>query len=149
MNDLNNKINEQYKVFLKEKDSVGLDVLRMLKAAIKKKEIDEKKELDEKEIVQVIRSQVKSRQDSIDQFKKANRQELVQKEEQELEILNQFLPQEIEDKKLEELVDQALEQTRAKEPSEMGKVMGLAVKLVAGQAGGARIKEMVLKKLTK
>lgn len=126
-------------------DADRLSVIRLLRASIKNKEIDKGKgqQLTEEEILQVISTAVKQRKESIEQFEKGGRQDLVEKEKKELAILQSFLPQPISDEELRIKIKEAIAQSGAADVKDMGKVMKLLVPQLVGKAEGSKISQMV------
>lgn len=141
---LSDKIESDFKNAMKEKKELALSTLRMLKAAIKNKEIDKKvKSLSEPEILEIIQKQIKQRRDSIVDFEKANRQDLVQKEKGEAAILEAYLPSQLSLDELKNLVQSAIQTTGAKSKADMGKVMKELMPQVTGRADGKQVSQMV------
>lgn len=141
---LSDKIESDFKNAMKEKKELALSTLRMLKAAIKNKEIDKKvKSLSEPEILEIIQKQIKQRRDSIVDFEKANRQDLVQKEKGEAAILEAYLPSQLSPDELKNLVQSAIQTTGAKSKADMGKVMKELMPQVTGRADGKQVSQMV------
>ena len=135
---------------MKAQDAPRTSVLRMAKAALKNKEIDKKAALDDAETIRVLQGLVKQREDSIEQFAKANRPELVSKEEAEITVLRSYLPQEASEADVAAAVDRAVAETGAASPKDMGKVMKAALALLAASgrpADGKKINEAVRKRL--
>jgi hypothetical protein len=122
---LKSKITEDMKVAMKAKETQRLSAIRLLLAAIKQREIDERKDLSEGEIAAVIEKMIKQRRDSISQFQAANRQDLVDVETFELNLLSAYLPKQLTDAEIAAEVSAALAQTGAKSVPDMGKVMGV------------------------
>ncbi|PIP17483.1 MAG: glutamyl-tRNA amidotransferase [Parcubacteria group bacterium CG23_combo_of_CG06-09_8_20_14_all_35_9] len=143
------KIQENLKVVLKEKNEVKISTLRMLLAEIKNEEIAKKKrgKLTDEEIQKVIKTSVKRHKDSIDTFKKGERGDLVEKEEKELEILNEYLPEKLPGEKVEKIVIEVIKKIGATEPRDFGKVMGRVMGELKGKAEGKLVSEIVKKKL--
>ena len=136
---------------MKAQDAPRTGVLRMAKAALKNKEIDKKAALEEGESIKVLQALVKQREDSIEQFAKANRPELVAKEEAEREVLRSYLPQEASDADIAAAVDEAVAETGAASPKDMGKVMKAALALLSAAgapADGKKVSEAVRKRLS-
>ena len=136
------------KTAMKAQDSLRLSVLRFLLAEIKKREIDnrtatERNSLNDVEIQKVISSLIKQRNDSIDAFKKGGRQDLVDKEMKELEILKSYLPEQLGAEELEAIIRLAIDESGAKTMADIGKVMKLALAKTAGKAGGKAINDCV------
>jgi uncharacterized protein YqeY len=119
---------------MKSQDSGRTSALRMAKAALKNREIEKKGDLDDAEATRVLQALVKQREDSIFQFRKANRPELVQKEEKELDVLKAYLPAEASEADIDQAVTKALAETGAATPKDMGKAMKAA--MTALQAAG-------------
>ncbi|MBU2025132.1 MAG: GatB/YqeY domain-containing protein [Patescibacteria group bacterium] len=147
MPDIVQKINQDLIRKAKARDQLALDVLRMLKAAIKNKEIELKRELKSEELISLLRSQVKSRQDSVAQYKLADRRDLFEKEEKEILIIKEFLPAEMSEQKLTEVVQEVIRETKALSKADLGKIMPLAIKKTRGKAQARDIKDMALKLL--
>lgn len=135
---------------MKAQDAARTGVLRMAKAALKNKEIDKKAPLDDAESVKVLQGLVKQREDSVEQFAKANRPELVTKEEAEIVVLRSYLPQEASDADVAAAVEKAMAETGASSPKDMGKVMKAALAALAASgrpADGKKVNEAVRKRL--
>jgi len=135
---------------MKAQDAPRTSVLRMAKAALKNKEIDKKAPLDDAEAVRVLQGLVKQREDSIEQFAKANRPELVSKEEAEITVLRSYLPQEASEADVAAAVERAVAETGAASPKDMGKAMKAALALLAASgrpADGKKVSEAVRKRL--
>jgi uncharacterized protein YqeY len=128
------KLKQDLTAAMKAQDAPRTSALRMAKAALMNKEIDKKAPLVDEEAEKVLQSLVKQREDSIFQFRKANRPELVQKEEAELAVLRAYLPAEASDAEIEAAVEAAIKETGAATPKDMGRAMKAA--LAALQAGG-------------
>lgn len=127
----------------RENGKLRLAVLRMVWAAIRNKEIDEKTELKDDAVLAVIMKEVKQRQDTIKEVKDANRPDVVEKNQQEIEILNKYLPKQLSDDELKVIVQDAIAKTGAKSMKDMGKVMGMVMGKTKGQATGQRVNAMV------
>jgi uncharacterized protein YqeY len=135
---------------MKAQDAARTSVLRMAKAALKNKEIDKRAPLDDAEAAKVLQALVKQREDSVEQFQKAGRQELADKEAAEIGVLKAYLPQEASDADIAGAVEQAIAETGASSPKDMGKAMkaALAALLATGKpADGKRVNEAVRKRL--
>ena len=138
------KIETDFKGALKGRNEIVLSTLRMLKAAIKNKEIDKKvKVLSEPEILEVIRKQIKQRRDSISEFEKAKRLDLVDKEKRELAALEQYLPCQLTEGELKTLIQKAIQEAGAKTKADMGKVMKAIMPQVTGKADGKQVSQLV------
>jgi uncharacterized protein len=120
-----------------------LSTLRMLSAALKNKQIDKRRSLTEEEVAETVRSLIKQRKDSIEQFGKGGRQDLVDKESAEVAVLEVYLPQQMSRDELEVMIRDAVTQTGAQGAKDMGKVMKALIPLVAGRADGKLLSELV------
>jgi uncharacterized protein YqeY len=146
MGELNDAITEELKAAMRSKDSLTLAVLRGLKAAIKNAAIEKggaDAELTDTEALAVVRKQVKQRQDSVAAFASAGRADLEEKENQEIAVLEKFLPAELSEAELEQLVKEVIASTGATSRKEMGQVMGMLQQKVAGRADNRTLSQMV------
>jgi uncharacterized protein len=141
------KITDDMKAAMKAKEAQRLSAVRLLLAAIKQREVDERKELSDAEIVSVIEKMIKQRRDSIAQFQAAKRQDLVEGETFELNLLSAYLPKQLTDAEIAEEVSAAIAQTGAKGVSDMGKVMGVLKSKLAGRADLGKVSALVKAKL--
>jgi uncharacterized protein YqeY len=123
------------------KDKVS--TLRMLNAALKNKQIDKRRPLTEEEVIETVRSLIKQRRDSVEQFAKGNRQDLVDKETAEIAVLEVYLPKQLTREELEAMVRDAVAQSGAQGAKDMGKVMKTLIPLVGGRADGKLVSELV------
>jgi uncharacterized protein YqeY len=128
------RVTQDLTAAMKSQDAGRTSALRMAKAALHSREIEKKGDLDDAEATRVLQALVKQREDSIFQFRKANRPELVQKEEKELDVLKAYLPAEASESEIEKAVEKALAETGAATPKDMGKAMKAA--MAALQAAG-------------
>lgn len=140
-------LSTQMKAAMKSGEKDLLGYARNLHAAVRKKEIDDRVDLDDPGVLKIIQTLVKQRQDSIDQFKKGNREDLVQKEEAELKFLMSFMPAQMDDAEIKKLVDWAVSESGASNPKDMGKVMKLLVPKTQGVADGAKVSQFVKERL--
>ena len=145
---LKSKITEEIKNSLKNGDKDRVSALRLLLAAIKQKEIDSREQLSDLEVIQVITKLAKQRKESIDQYLKANRTDLAQKEELELKILSSYLPSQLSDKEVEKVIDETLQEVGSTDKSEMGKIMGMLTKKLKGTADMGKVSKLIREKLT-
>jgi uncharacterized protein YqeY len=144
---LRTSIGEDMKAAMKAKDAQRLSAVRLLLAAIKQREVDERKELSDAEVVAVIEKMIKQRRDSITQFQAANRKDLVDGETFELNLLSGYLPKQLTDAEIEREVSAAIAQTGAKGAADMGKVMGVLKSKLAGRADMGKVSSLVKSKL--
>ena len=134
---------------MKAKDAARTSTLRMLKAAIVNREKDKGEQLDEEEVMKLLRSQVKQRRDSVEQYQKGGRQDLVDKETAEIAMIEDYLPQAASPGEIEHAVEAAIAETGATSMKDMGAVMKAAMALLAGKnSDGRAVSEAVKKKLT-
>lgn len=148
---LQQKLNNDLKQAMRDKDELRLSVLRMAVSALKNRSIEKRgkgleETLTEEEIIAVMRSEVKKRHDAIVEYKKGNRPKLAQKEKEEMAILEQYLPAEMSDEEIEKIVKEVVTGIGDITPKGFGKVMGEAMKRVKGQASGDRV-NIVVKKM--
>jgi uncharacterized protein YqeY len=145
---LREKINTDVKEAMKAKDTKKRDALRLLTSAFKQIEVDERKELTDEDIIKIIQTQIKRRNDAASQYKEANREDLMQIELDEIAYYEPYLPAQLSDDELCEAVSNIITEVGASSMKDMGKVMGMANKALAGQADGKRISECVKKRLS-
>jgi len=140
------KIEQDLKEAMKSEQTERVWTLRMLIASLKNKEIElrpKKQKLSEEIEIEVIKQEIKKRKEAIEMFKKGNREDLVLKEKKELEILEKYLPEQLSDDELKELVKQTKIKIKAEGPSDFGKLMGAVMKETKGRADGLKVKQMV------
>lgn len=140
---LREKIDADTKEALKAGAKDKVSTLRMLNAALKNKQIDKRRPLTEEEVIETVRSLIKQRKDSIEQFAKGGRQDLVDKETAEVAVLETYLPQQLAREELEAMVRDAISQTGAQGARDMGKVMKALITMVGGRADGKLVSELV------
>ena len=145
---LKDRITEDMKNAMRAKQSDRLGAIRLLLAAIKQKEVDERVALDDAAVLGIVEKLIKQRQDSIEQFGKADRPDLVGKEKDELELLRGYLPQQMSDAELSAAVDAALAESGATGPQAMGKAMALLKPRIAGRADMGKASALVKQRLT-
>jgi len=134
---------------MKNKDQLRLSVLRMMKSAIKNKEIEKMKPLDEAEAIAVLNTLVKQRKDSAEQFRAGGREEMALKEEAEIRIIGEYLPAAASEDDIRKAVGEAIQETGATSIKDMGKVMKATMARLAGKtAEGARVSQLVKEKLS-
>jgi uncharacterized protein YqeY len=128
-------------------DARRRDALRLLTAALKQREVDERKELADADVVAVIEKMIKQRRESIAQFEKGGRQDLAQNEQYEVGLLQAYMPQGLSDAEIEAAVAEAIAAAGAKAPSDMGQVMGALKGKLAGKADMSKVSALVKAKL--
>ena len=144
---LRERLNEEIKVAMKARAADRLAALRLMLAAVKQREVDERITLDDAGVVSVVEKMIKQRKDSISQFEKAARQDLADKEKFEIGVIEAYLPQQLSAAEIDAIVAEAIASSGAKSPADMGKVMGIVKPKVAGRADMGRISALVKSKL--
>jgi len=139
------RIAEDCKNALKTGDKQKLSVLRMVKAAAKNREIEKGSPLTEDDIQEILRTFIKRGKESIEQFSKAGREDLVKKETEELSVIQPYLPQQLSNDEVEALVKDAIHETGAREPKDMGRVMKAVMEKAKGRVDGKIVNEFVRK----
>lgn len=147
MSDLKDRIASDMKEAMRAKDAVRLESIRLLRAAIQRREVDERVTLNDEDVVGVLQKMVKQGKDSIDQFTKGGRDDLVAKEAATLAILETYLPEQIDPAELSRLIDQALSETGAQGVRDMGKVMAWLKPHVQGRADMGAVSAKIKEKL--
>jgi|TARA_B100000780_G_scaffold197710_1_gene139659 uncharacterized protein YqeY len=142
------QITDDMKSAMRSKDSERLGAVRLLLASIKQKEVDERVELIDEDIVSIIEKMLKQRRDSIEAFNKADRKDLVQKEELEIKVLQDYMPQQLSEVEVEKAIFDAIENSGAKSMKDMGAVMGILKSQLAGKANMADVSKKIKIKLT-
>lgn len=127
-------INNDMKNYMKEKDSFSLGVVRMVKGAIQLESINKKKELTDEEIISVISKQIKMRNDSIVEFEKGNRQDLVEQNKKEIEILNKYMPEQLSMEEINKIIDEAFLLIKPTSSKEQGLIMKEITPKLKGRA---------------
>jgi len=138
-----NKVDQEMILAAKATDKIRLSALRMLKNGLHNREIDLKRELNETEFFQLLSGMVKQRRDSIEQFKKGGRPDLVEKEEAELNVIREFMPAQMSETELDAIIAEAIRETGAAGVRDMGKVMKILMPRVTGKADGKMVGEKV------
>jgi uncharacterized protein YqeY len=133
---------------MKARDAIRTSALRMVKAALKNREIDKRAELDDDDALQAISTLAKQRRESIEQFRAGGRQDLVEKEQFELRILQEFLPEEIGEEEVRQAVAAAIVEAGASGPKDMGKVMSVLMPKLKGRADGKMVNALVREALS-
>ena len=137
------KLMDDLKTSMKTKNKLRKDVITMVRASVKQKEVDEKVELTDDDVIEIISKQVKQKRDVIEEFKKGNRQDLVELTENEIEILLEYLPEQLTEEELEKIVKIAIEEVNAETIKDMGKVMGSILPKIKGKADGSLVNKLV------
>jgi|TARA_B100001059_G_scaffold104416_1_gene104218 uncharacterized protein YqeY len=148
MSQLKQLITNDMKLALKAQDKSALKAIRMILGAIKQKEIDERIDLDDTQVMAVIQKMVKQRKDSISQFSDAGRTDLVEVEEAELSIINNYMPKQLSEAEIEVAVDKAISDSGADSMKDMGKLMGILKGQLDGQADMGLVSQLIKSKLS-
>jgi uncharacterized protein len=141
-------IQESFKSALKTQDKTKISTLRMLRAALKNKQVERRGPLDEMDVVAVIKVLVRQGKESIEQFEKGGRQDLAAKEKAELEILKVFLPSQASETEIDQIIEQVIQEVQAVGIKDMGKVMKTVMTRLAGRADGQTVQTKVRQKLS-
>ena len=141
-------IEESFKGALKTQDKTRISILRMLRAALKNKQVERRGPLDDMDVLAVIRVLVRQGKESIEQFEKGGRQDLAAKEKAELEILKVFLPSQASETEIDQIIEQVIQEVQALGIKDMGKVMKTVMTRLAGRADGQTIQSKVRQKLS-
>ena len=148
MSQLKQLITDDMKLALKAQDKSALKAIRMILGAIKQKEIDERIELNDGQVMSVIQKMVKQRKHSISQFSEAGRTDLVEVEEEELSIINNYMPNQLSESEIEAAVIKAISDTGANSMKDMGKLMGILKGQLDGQADMGQVSQFIKSKLS-
>ena len=146
---LKQQITEDMKAAMRAKETARLGAIRLLLAAMKQREVDERIELTDADVVAIIEKMLKQRRDSISQFKAANRQDLVDVEEFEVTVLQGYMPQQLSEAEIASAIAEAIAATGAAGPQDMGKVMGVVKPKLAGRADMGKVSGLIKAQLTK
>lgn len=142
------QITADMKAAMKAKDMGRLGAIRLLMAAIKQKEVDERVEMDDAQITAVIAKLVKQRHDSIEQYTAANRADLAEKEQAEIDVLSCYLPKPLTEAEIEQMIEEAIAASGLSGMAAMGKVMGMLKPKLTGRADMGRVSALIKQKLT-
>ncbi len=142
------RIEQEMILAAKATDKVRLSTVRMLKNGLHNREIDLKRELNEAEFLQLLSSMVKQRKDSIEQFERGGRADLVEKEEAELKVIREFMPAQMSEEALDEIIAEAIRETGAAGVRDIGKVMKVLMPKVAGKVDGKTVGDKVKRALS-
>ncbi len=133
---------------MKEHNKRELSVIRMVKAAIQLEEINKQQELTDEDVIGIIMKQVKMRHDSITEFKKGNRDDLVEETEKEITILNKYLPEQLSDEEVEQIIDQVIKEYNYSSSNDMGNIMREVVPKVKGKYDLSKVNAIIKNKLS-
>ncbi len=147
--DLKTRLGEDFKQALRSGDKLRVSIIRLLTALIKNREVEKRGPLTEAEVLQAIVASCKQRQEAIEQYRRGGRQDLVDKESAEFEILQSYLPKSLTSEELHAMVLEAIREVQATSLKEMGKVMGVLMPRVTGRADGKMVNTLVREALSK
>lgn len=133
---------------MKSQDKERLSVLRMVKGAIQLDEINKKSGLTDDEVIAVLAKQIKTRKESIVEFEKGNRSDLIEKTNKEIEILNEYMPEQLSDEEINKIIDDAFNKVNPQSTSDMGKIMGMITPALKGKADMSNVSRIVREKLS-
>jgi hypothetical protein len=145
---LEERLLDEMKQAMKTSDKLRLSTIRMIRTAVKNKEIEQRQKLDDDSIVRVIQGMVRKGEESIEQFKLGGRVDLVEKETKEIEILKSYLPKPLSQEEILKIIDQTIEETKASSLKDLGKVMKSVMPKLGGRAEGAVINQLVKERLS-
>lgn len=145
---MRDKIINDIMIAMKNKEKEKLSVLRMVKGAIQLEEINKKKNLDDNEVIAVISKQIKTRKESIVEFTKGNRQDLIDQTEKEIEILNEYMPEQLSEEEILLIINKAIEELKPQAISDMGKIMKEINPKLIGKADMSLVSKLVKEKLS-
>ena len=143
LSEMKNKFNELLHESMKNHDEITRNTMRLLLTNLKMAEVEKRQELDDSAILSLVQKEIKSRVESIQDFNKGGRQDLIDTTEKEIKVLEQFLPKQLTDDELKAIVDAAINEVNASNPADMGKVMKITIPQVQGKASSDRISAMV------
>jgi hypothetical protein len=145
---LNEQLIEAMKTAMKARESLRLNAIRLIRTAIKNREIDERRALDDQEVIGVLSTLVKQRKESAQVYREGGRPELAEKEEQELAIIQEFLPTQLGEEEIRAIIEAAVSETGAASMKDMGKVMKVVTGKTLGRADGRLVSELVKARLS-
>jgi uncharacterized protein len=145
---LEERLVEEMKQAMKSNDKLKLSTIRMIRSALKNKEIELRKKLEDEDVVKVIQVMVRKGEESVEQFQTGGRMDLVEKETKEIEILKSFLPQPLSQEEILKIIDQSIQETQALSLKDIGKVMKSVMPKIGGKADGKLINQLVKERLS-
>ncbi|CEH29639.1 hypothetical protein AM501_22470 [Aneurinibacillus migulanus] len=142
------RLTDDMKQAMKDKDKLKLSVIRMVKSSVKNEEINQGKELSDDEVLTVLTRELKQRRDSLQEFEKAGRDDLASSARDEINVLMEYMPEQLSEEEIRALVSEIIQQTGASSKKDMGKVMGALMPKVKGRADGALVNKVVQESLS-
>ncbi|MDW7668188.1 MAG: GatB/YqeY domain-containing protein [Bacillota bacterium] len=144
---LKKRLMEDLKTSMKNKDKIKKNAITLIRSSIKQQEVDTRKELNDEDIIEIMSKQIKQKKNSIEDFKKGNREDLIELTKAEISILENYMPEQLSDDELEDIVKKAIEETKAETKRDIGKVMSQVMPLVKGRADGNQVNKIVMRYL--
>lgn len=144
---MRNQILEDLKTAMKNQDKETLSVIRMIKGAIQMEELNTKRELTDDEVIGIISKQIKTRKESIAEFEKGNRNDLIEQTESEIKILEKYLPEQLSEDEMLKIIDQAFNEVQPESMKDMGKLMGIITPKVKGRYDMGEISKIIKNKI--
>ena len=144
---LKQRLMEDLKISMRNKDKTKKNAIILIKSAIKQQEVDQRVELQDEDIIDIISKQLKQKRNSIEDFKKGNRKDLIELTNQEISILKTYMPNQLSEEELEDIVKKAIEETNAETKKDIGKVMSKIMPQIKGRADGSKVNKVVMKYL--
>lgn len=145
---LEERLAEEMKQALKSSDKLRLSTIRMIRSALKNKEIELRKKLEDEEVEKVIQVMVRKGEESVEQFQIGGRMDLVEKEKKEIEVLKSFLPKPLSQEEILKIIDQSIQETQASSVKDIGKVMKSVMPKIGGKADGKLVNQLVKERLS-
>lgn len=145
---LEEKILEEMKQAMKANDKVRLSAIRMIRSSLKNKEIELRRKLEDEDVFKVIQGMVRKGEESVEQFQAGGRNDLVEKEKAEIEVLKSFLPQPISQEEIVRIIDETIQETQSSSMKDLGKVMKAVMPKLGGKADGKVINQLVKERLS-
>lgn len=142
------RINEDLKTAMKNQDKKTLAVIRMVKGAISLEEINTKKELTDDEVISIIAKQIKTRKESIEDFKRGNRQDLIDQTNDEIKILEQYMPEQLDKEEVERIINEIFDEIKPSSMADMGNIMKEAKTRLNGQADMGEVSKLIKDKIS-
>ena len=146
--EIQNRLSEDLKTAMKAKEKVKVATIRMVRAQLKDFQIEKRDELTEEDEISVLTNAAKKRKEALELYEKSDRQDLIEQEKQELEIISAYLPAQLSKEEVEKVVLKVMEEVGASSPQDLGKVMGATMKDLKGKADGKMVQEIVREKLS-
>jgi uncharacterized protein YqeY len=145
--DLKGTLTEDYKKAMKAGDKIKVSTIRLVLAGVKNEEINKRDELTEDELLTVLAREARKRKESIEEFGKGGRQDLVDKEKSELSIIESYMPEQLSEDEVSDMIDKVIKEVGATSGADLGKVMGKLMPLLKGKADGKKVNQIVRQRL--